>query len=271
MPTTQDMYDEWISNPERPILLVDETREIAPEGHGQFILFTCVHISVEVLNDYLYQVEEVRAGLSAQIAQNSIKGRHLFGAKPVSHYNRIKDAALVACSRAAGIFQLLTTSTHVIDTKLHSIGKINTDTGEVISGPELLPVLNFAKWIGSRIKPPPKQIDLIIDRSAHLGLDPHQRNIQHTDFNVLGPGYLNTTSQGGPTELLCPSLFRIIAGSDKLTHLRDLLLLPDAVGYLGLFTMDMSKVKDEVLAGTQFRIIEADMSVFTNRRMVTGQ
>jgi hypothetical protein len=259
MPTTQDLYDEWIASPDRPVLLVDETREHAPSGHGEFILFTSVQLNVEVLNVFLNRMQDERSNLPKEMRDNSIKGKNLFGNRVPPRYDPIAAAARDTLRRADAIVRLLTTSKHIKDTKLRLSGKITSCSGEVISGPELVPVLNFLKWVAVNICPEPRQVDVVIDRSQQLGLDPRQLGIKEEKFSVLGPGYLNTATGGGPTSLICSSLLRIIAGSDDLSGLRDLLLLPDAAGYLGLFKPDMKPVKNEVLTGTQFRIVRADM------------
>lgn len=268
MPTTQDLYDDWIANLDRAVLVVDETRERqpTPSGHGVFTLFTSVQLTIEVLNEFLVKMEEERAKLPPEAREKKIKGSDLFGPAMKPRYRRIRTLVRDTL-RAGRICRLLTTSNYINESKMVLTGKITSHTGQVIDGPELQPVLNFVKVIGSRITPTPKQIDVVFDRSAQTGSDPSQAGIAKNQFNVAGPAYLNTVSGGGVSTLVCPSLFRIVFGSDDLSGLRELILLPDASGYIELFKDDITTAKAKVLAGEKFWLMESDPTVLS--RMAT--
>jgi len=176
----------------------------------------------------------------------SFKGKRLFGPP---RFREVADAVLEALRTSKGIERIMTTDKYVADKATTTITEIRTDTGIRLTGPELSPVLHLAKHVGRSIQPVPAQIDLVVDRSSKMGLDIRQTGITREQFIVLGPGFLNDGPGGSPTSMSCSSTFRIIAGSDDLLHLRDLLLLPDAAGYVGMFKTDMSVIQQEVLGG----------------------
>jgi hypothetical protein len=262
MPTMQDLYDDWVTHSSRRILLVDEAREPAPADHREFVAFFCVAASVELVNDVLNGIDDERGKLPLQARNATIKGKTLFGPRRSRRHDVMREVVSRALRRADRVLRLVTTQKHLWTVELsggiRAVGDDQTDAA-LLSGPELVPVMNFLKWVAIRMKLPAEQVDVVIDRSRQLGLSPEQTKTAKDTFNVLGPGHLNTLSGGGKSEVQCPAMFRIIAGSDQLKHLRDLLLLPDTIAYLNLFKTDVTNAKNKVLDGEMFWVDEVDL------------
>jgi hypothetical protein len=263
----QAVYDRWMAEPAQPVWMIDETRQQAPEGHGEFIVFTCVCMSADAATDALQLLGDARAALPLELRGMSFKGRLLWGRKNDERYAPIADAVLKAVRTVGHIQRVLTTSKHITD-----IGRRFTCDLTVagdraampakVAGRELLSVLTFLKWLANRLQVGARWVDVLIDRSAQLGLDPSQRGLSPEQFEMLEAESLNTSPGGTQTDLVSPASFRIYADSDD-GPFRDLLLFPDAVGYLGLYRADSASMdgpKAVTLAGTALVPIDVDMS-----------
>ena len=95
------------------------------------------------------------------------------------------------------------------------------------------------------------QVDVLVDRSRQLGLDPKTLGVPPGTFQIFGPGTLNQVSGDSPASLICPTRFRIISAPEE-GPLRDLLMIPDAVAYLLDQQKQDAEARKALEAGQEF-------------------
>ncbi len=266
MPSTQDLYDDWMVNKGRPVFLIDESREDATQQGGQFILYTCVVTTAHFLTTFLREAAVARAQLPSQSNKVNFKGHRLFGNRARKAHEPMRRYMFDCLKRVEAIVMMMTSSNAVSSSAKSLIGGITAlvghgETGRAgkVFGPELVPMLNFLKKIANDLKLGPGQIDVLIDRSAQLGLSPTERGLEPTQFESFGPDSFNEGPDGKPSILQCPSSFRLISIPDE-GQLGDLVSLPDAVGYLGFQGSSFEVAKKEVLKGNSFWVWYADLT-----------
>jgi hypothetical protein len=234
-PTTQRLYDEWMANPARLVLLVDETR--SPVLHErEFVAFYCVPLLARDACEVLRLVDDARVLLDEP--DTSFKCKDLLHHSALNRYGEL--AALV-CGRIRATqnsFVAMTTQRRLDELEKANLrarfafADAEPDRPAVLKGRELLVPSLIVREIAVRLALGDVQVDVVVDRSQQLGLDGGTRLLQPGTFEVLGPGRLDRGPGGKPLEPSCETSFRWIAAGDNVAGFRDLLLLPEMLGYL---------------------------------------
>lgn len=266
--------EDWAKNPNRPVYIIDEVRE-ADAGEGEYVIFCCIETTAGHAINLLKAAAKARKTLAKPAQKKAFKGKSLFGNRAKKANANMGQYVFGALKTIDGLMLLISSSSEISKKFANTKGSITLVPDDAVSsggqmrGRELMPVLTFIKNVAVARKLGDIQVDVIIDRSTHLGMDPTQRKIQSNQFEVMGPQTLNDGSDGKPAPLQCPSSFRIIAAADEGTFM-DLLLLPDAIAYLGFKGGSFNGAKDRVKKGDAFYMWAADLSYFKKAEPAKG-
>jgi hypothetical protein len=236
----QIIYDGWKRNPNQEIWLIDETKyelNLPHKEHGEIIAFSIVRLQAAIVTAYMEDIDEKRNALPGDKQRNFKSGTlwRIFrqATNPSSAVSPSEEDdqpelaqfisvivnTLVQCK---DIGVLISTHKNIADDS-HT-GKITSiaedGTARINESKQLNLVNNLILRLMDlwSIK---DSVDIVIDRSQALGLDPQQEGISKNQFR-MHCGRLKT----GTPEI------RMIAASDTNISFRDLLLLPDFFGYL---------------------------------------
>lgn len=219
----------------RPLLIADEVRMAHPTLR-EIIAFVFVCTDTRTAASLADRASVVRSGMSGQTAAALIKGADLYGTRSRSHHDAFRAYVTHAIRSCTAIVRVATTSPTVTRYTTIAPGGIRRETEasaaalSPITGRELVPFMNMVKAAATALKFGDVQVDVLLDRSAQLGLDPSQLGMPQTDVAILGPSRLNVRKDGSDADFICSTSFRFISTSEK-SAFRDLLLLPDSVGY----------------------------------------
>lgn len=221
-----DQVNQTVSK-DRPFLLIDETRFSCGSGCGQLTLFAIIQTNYLKARLYFEEMASIREKIrKPNLKKKAFKGSELLRtSRPDLQLMKVR--VLEELRHADNIVYFITHSEETNKLKGNPICGFDTiphpeavtPTGRIDS-PELFLVCTVVKQIALNQKFGKRQVDVIIDRSKYLDLDPDQRKISKDSFQIIG-----TTTFNG-----CASQFRILSSSDKGT-VRDLLLLPDLAAY----------------------------------------
>jgi hypothetical protein len=239
MKDIEEMLREWDADAERPFLIIDEIRPELVAGKGQQVLFVCIRMTAGLALSCLYNGERAREQLGKQARDMTFKGRLLYGPRQRRSHEPMRQYVADTMRRISEIRFYSTSTQELASMKLTGGFSLIPAPGERMrpgrieeaKARELTPMLTFAKTVAVDAGLGPLVAELLVDRSAQLGLDAKSRALGKDELQSLETEDLNTTSDGKPTDLQCPTRFRIIAAPDEGCF-RDLLLLPDAVAYL---------------------------------------
>lgn len=161
------------------------------------------------------------------------KGKKLFGSSQQKFHEPYRNYVVDKLKSAEKLSFMLTTSTNLngLYSSLDGGIKSEIDPTDKIEGRELLPFLSCLKQIVKDRALSNPHIDVLVDRSFNLGLDPSQRKIQHDQFQIIGPGTLNVLSDGSQAALQVPNEFLFVSTKEE-GGFSDLLVLPDSLAYL---------------------------------------
>lgn len=223
--SAQDIVDNWLARPSTPVLVIDETRRpLFGQPHKEFLIFTTICIPAGRLYSLMSDMEDLRNALPEAARQEDIKGKdllHLANEVPefqplLSRLGEAAKAPTRAVFAATTIKNIHDSNAKVSITAMSETGRTST-----VRGQELKVVLNLLRQLGPSLVNESNRIDVIIDRSAALGLDPKQRQLAEGQSESF---WGQLVSGQGPT-------YSITSDSDQGVF-RDALLLPDFVGYL---------------------------------------
>ena len=235
----------------RPLLLLDEVRPDGPGTFGQFTFFVAARTDTRTAVQWMRTAAKVREGLPEQSAKASFKGSKLYGSSRSGVHRSLREYLAACRAQLVGISVLGTTAAAVSRIAARTTGGIRTRParGERrpasdVRGRELPLLLSYLKRTandaGLR-----GQVDLLVDRSRQFGLGVRDRGLANNEFETFGPGPLNRLAGGRKSSIRCNCKFRIIPASDK-SPFRDLLLIPDALAYVGAHrgnTFDAAKLR----------------------------
>lgn len=233
-----ELAELWKREPGRPVLIVDEVRE--HDAGAEFVTYCCIRIDGKTALELLAWVKSARSNMNAQSQNLKFKGALLFGSRKKAAHYPMQHYVFHALTQSQGVGLFVTSSNEIKAHKEKATGSLTLiaepgdgNSGSVI-GTELPFLQAFLKKVANDWKLGEIEVDAIIDRSARLGSDPNQRGIEPNSFEVWGPGKLNRLSDGTDSNAHCDTSFRFIMADDDGVTFRDLLLLPDALGYLGM-------------------------------------
>ncbi|SRR5713226_2927278 len=186
------------------------------------------------------------------------KGRRLFGERRSRRHEGLRQYVCECIRSSLGLDVLGTSSVTLTNLAANTRGGMRTvaaadeaRTEGFVFGRELVPLLNLLKRVANDAGIQGR-VDIILDRSHQLGLDPSDRGLAADEFETFGPGDLNALASGAAANIQSNCSFRIVSVSDEGSF-RNLVLLPDAVGYIGAFCGDaFDGVKARVLGGEAF-------------------
>lgn len=215
----------WVTKP-TVLLVVDETRIPRPEG-GEFVFFNIVSTTTVRGHEWMEEVFELRSKL--QKPKASLKGRDLFGSEQRPTHEPLRAFVDRCASEVPAIELLLTTNTALTDTYKTITGHLKAQRADdpdapprPVLGRELMPLLSAIRAVVKDRHKEPDLVTVVVDRSAQLGLSPSQAGLGEGQFE----GFEGTLKDGERTT------YKIISASDETPLLQDLLLVPDAFGYL---------------------------------------
>ncbi len=254
-----ELIGDWANN-NRPLLIVDEIRpDDLKRPRAQFCIYTAVVTDTSTAVEIGWSGAGLRElWVPAENRDRAFKGRHLFGNKPRLEHEPIRNFFFAAMSTCAATATLTTDSGVLRADRKRVRGGIRAEPATPEQGPsrdvrgtELVMFMNLIKCVATDWFPGADQVEVLVDRSAQLGLDPAMRRLGTGKIDpstqpvrdpsssdvvdevveVFGPDHLNTAPGGRQSEFLCESRFRIVS-SPETGMFADLLMLPDAVGYL---------------------------------------
>lgn len=258
-----ELAEQWRREPNRPVLIVDEVRE--HDSGAEFVTYCCIRIDGKTALELLAWAKSARSSMSTQSQSLKFKGALLFGSRKKAAHYPMQHYVFHALTLSQGVGLFVTSSSEVKAHKKKATGSLTLvaepgdgNSGTVI-GTELPFLQAFLKKIANDWKLGAIEVDAIIDRSARLGSDPAQRGIQPDSFEVWGPGKLNRLSDGTESKDPCDTAFRFIMADDDGVTFRDLLLLPDALGYLGMMGGAFAVAIQQVKTGNPGWVYFADL------------
>ncbi len=229
-----EIANDWQMRSWRPLLVVDEARAQTNPIGREWVGFFCVVTTVGQACRFLQEFQSIRESLHA--TDVSYKSVNLHRKSNPRRHQQI--LSFLESETAAMPWYVAMTTQHQLDRMRDdsvkarlTIGNPHPDRPAEIGGRELLPAATMMREVALRRGYVNEQVDVLIDRSKQFGLDPKTRNLPPNVFEVLGPGSFNAGPGGVALDPYCPAEFRLIAASDQTPGLRDLLLLPDFVGY----------------------------------------
>jgi hypothetical protein len=248
----------------RPLLLIDEVR-VPDSTAGDIVSFVVLGTDTRVAHGLATAASEIRGRAGGADGASLIKGSGLFGQRRRRAHDPFRDYVLDALRRCASRTRVTTSGSVLKRYELLAPGGIRLEAApgeqapvERIRGRELVPVMNTLKIVANTEGFGATQVDVLLDRSALLGLDPGQLGVSRDGVMILGPGEFNLQADGSPAAYQCPSRFRLIC-PPKRSAFRDLLLLPDALAYLTLRTGKLARPREMLAAGEEFVIESLDV------------
>lgn len=241
----------------RPLLLFDEVRVPASErALGEFVSFVFLVTDTRTAATYADDVSILRDQLSPADASALIKGRNLYGNGRRAVHNDLRGRIRTAVQNCPGVARFTTCSSVLKRYEAIAPGGIRavSEAGESmapIRGRELVSFMTMVKLVANAYQLGAVQVDVLLDRSAQLGLDPNLLGRSEDEWYLLGPGELNTQADGSPASLFCPSRFLFIAPT-KRGPFRDLALLPDSLAYVMMRRRDLEAAQARVAGGESF-------------------
>lgn len=229
-----DLVADWVQSA-RPLMIVDEVRAPHP-ALREIVAFVIVCTDTRTAVNLADTASRLREAMRPHDGVAVIKGSDLYGNRTRRHHDPFRRYVTDALSASTAIVRVATTSPTITRYLTLSPGGIRREAGDAattlspIRGRELVPLMNMVKAAATALGIGATQVDVVVDRSAQLGLAPDQLGIAVGDLAVLGPSTLNVRGDGSPAEFSCPASFRFLSTAEE-TSFRDLLLLPDAVGY----------------------------------------
>lgn len=230
----EHIFELWENNPNRVVLIVDEIRQKINDQ--DVTTFCCVKLSARNALDAINFARDARVACGGQAANSDFKGKKLFGSRSRPSHNPMRHYVFDSISKMDALGIMVTNEDRISEHDAHSRGGItlrNDNGTSRVEGRELNFLNGFLKKISNEWGIGQQEIDVVVDRSHQLGSSPSVRGIEATQFEVWGPSTLNVLVGGRPSEAICETSFRFIQVSDSTPVFRDLLLLPDAIGYLG--------------------------------------
>jgi hypothetical protein len=220
--TAEELVEQWRADLGRKIILIDETRDVLEGDHRQFIVFTAVVLEARTLLERLDLILKAREALPDISRNTSFKGKNLLHIMREEAFLPLVATIGKGLAPPARLFISATTIKNVQDSQAKVTITAANDTGRPreVRGPELKVALNLVRRLGEELVGPNGRVDVILDRSHALGLDPRTRLLAGDRFE----GFFGKLLDGGPD-------FGMVADSDDGVF-RDALLLPDFAGYL---------------------------------------
>ena len=207
----------------RPLLIIDETRIPCPNA-GEMIIFCIIQTTVKKAYNYSLKIDKIREKLNSAQRAAVYKGSDLFGSTQRNSHQPLRACVSEELARAENIvYFIIHNSVLSENTNSKTGGFVACDENgapTTVYGRELLPICNVVKQVANEQNFGTTQVDVLLDRSAQLGLAPKQMGISNDKFQLIGPTIFNG----------CDSLFRIFSVSEKGIS-KDLLLLPDSAAY----------------------------------------
>jgi len=248
----------------RPLLLVDEVR-IPDAAAGDIVSFVVLGTDTRLAHNFATTASAIRDRASPADGASLIKGSALFGQRRRRAHDPFRRYVLDALRKCARRMRVTTSGSVLRRYELLAPGGIRLEAVpgeqvpvEAIRGRELVPVMNALKIVANKQGFGATQVDVLLDRSAQLGLDPAQMGVSREGVMILGPGEFNLQADGSPASYHCPSQFRLIC-PPKRSAFRDLLLLPDALAYLTLRTGSVSQPRGRLAGGEDFVLESLDV------------
>jgi hypothetical protein len=257
-------FSHWEQFP-HPFVVVDEVRMSRSPQPGEFVVFVFFLIDSAVAVSLLRAAEKMRERVPVALHDRPFKGSDIFAYQMTRKaYQPAEDYVFEAIAKAQQIYALSSSNIAITETFREIKGNIisgkETDTTKtLLQARELMPFLAavraVAELIGSKQG---QRLTVLVDRSRQLGLDPHTRSIHSDQFEVFS----GTLYAGEPT-------ITLISVSDTTPRVQDLLLVPDAIGYLlrkhrGSIQFSLSKIE----SGERFWFCDIRASLLTELREV---
>lgn len=216
-----ELVDQWRAQPDRLVLLIDETRDHLEGEHREFIVFTAVVVTAQQLLGHLSALASRREKLPELSRDTSFKGRNLLRLLEDPAFQPFVVALGMTLTPPTRIYITATTIQNVEQAPAKVLLTAANDVGRPreVRGPELKVVVNFVRRLCDELVGPKGRVDVIVDRSKAMGLDERTR---HLDDKF--EGFFGSLIEGGAD-------LGIISDSDQGLF-RDALLLPDLAGYL---------------------------------------
>jgi hypothetical protein len=256
-----DFIGDWRSAA-RPLLIVDEIRPEGSVAGEQLVSTVFVETDTRTAVKWAETALGIRDALAPAAREKCFKGATLYGSRQRSSHEPMREYVRAVLQECRAGFRV-TTSNHVLRGHTSAKGGIRpvpateADRLQVtaVRGPELVPLLNAVKVISMRRSLGAVQVDVLVDRSRQLGLDPKTLGVPADTIQLFGPETLNETSDGSESSLVCPSRFRIVSAPEE-GRLRDLLLIPDAVAYQLHAQGEIGAAKAALASGEEFWVEE---------------
>ncbi len=252
-----EFVDDWRSAA-RPLFIVDEIRPDGDCKGEQLVATVVVETDTRSAVDWAEKALGLRDQLPAQARGKCFKGKDLYGSKRSRSREPMRGYLSEVVGKCRSGF-VLTTSNRILQGHPSGVGGIRavpaTEKDRLsiatVQGPELVPLLNVVKTIASHRSLGDVQVDVLVDRSKQLGLDPQKLGVPKDAVQFFGPSTFNETFRGEASSLLCPTRFRLIVLSES-GPLKDLLLIPDAIAYLLHRQGSIEGAKQALAQGQEF-------------------
>jgi hypothetical protein len=196
---------------------------IAGSSHARRALRRCARKVV------LASASASRGQMRPELRERSFKSGKLYGAArdaqtddqkaELAELAGVTSQALESCTDVAQVFM---TNDSLRNAPPSKMTFVRSGQPPLIStSGQLSMILNAVRALVVKWSSKGALIDVVIDRSMALGLDPRQQEIRADQFSASRTQLLND-----------PYEVRLVAGADTEPTLRDLLLLPDFLGYV---------------------------------------
>jgi len=140
-------------------------------------------------------------------AEQLFKGSHLYGRKERPHLDELRNLVEATIGQCDAVLKVTTTSQTLTRYKSIAPGGIRRQDGLAdVEGRELVPFMTMIKLAATAIKAGAVQVDVLLDRSLNLGLDPGQLGIPENQTAIFEPGTFNMTRGGGSASFQCPRI-----------------------------------------------------------------
>ena len=225
----ESFQKSWVNQP-RPLYIVDECRQPKPGG-GEYILFSFIQTDTASAVQWATEAHSIKSTMTQKELPTVLKGKNLFGSRQQQFHDPYRNFVKEKIKQCKQISFLLIDSAllpTIVATAPSGITLLDRDPTKEVSkatGRELSPFLNCIKAITVDRKLSDPVIDILVDRSFQLGLDPASRKISHDQFQLIGPGILTPALK---TEFLFVS-------TGEAGGFADLLVLPDSLAYMLLY------------------------------------
>jgi hypothetical protein len=264
-----DLIEDW-RTAARPLLVVDEIRPDGTTPGEQFVATVFVETDTRTAVKWAETALAVRDEL-AQARDKCFKGSSLYGSRRKSSHGPMREHVRAVLNEARGAFRVTTTN-RVLENHPSGRGGIHAVPAtpkdqlrvEAVRGAELVPLMNSIKVIAAARNLGDVQVDVLVDRSRQLGLDPKVLGVSPDTIQMFGPDTLNHLSDGSPASLISPTRFRIISAPEE-GRLRDLLMIPDVVAYLLDLQKEHAEARKALDAGEEFWIEVVNLKSLIDR------